>query len=45
MLLHQDGTDEVTNLLVDLPEAGPMRQSIHALMKVCKLCALRVPKP
>lgn len=26
---------EVVNLLVNLPEVGPMRDSIHSIMKVC----------
>ena len=30
----QGGSDEVTNLMVDLPETGPMRESIFAIMKV-----------
>lgn len=29
---REEGSDEVTNLLVDLPETGPMRESIHAIM-------------
>ncbi len=39
---------EVTNLLVDLPEDGPMRDSIFAIMRVslppgCLLRPLRAP--
>ena len=26
---------EVVNLVVDLPEEGPMRKSIHSILKAC----------
>lgn len=45
MALHQEGADEVTNLLVDLPETGPMRESIHAIMKVRISCGPKTPNP
>ena len=35
---------EVTNLLVDLPEDGPMRDSIFAIMRVRRRPSLVIPK-
>lgn len=44
---NQDDTyvnhHEVVNLLVDLPEVGPMRKSIHTIMKVRALCPISCP--